>query len=87
MGSSSLHVLCTHSDCIRLYRQRLYQCSRYCLPHRLGWTVVNAPAEVTDCSGTKMFGGFGKFGAGATATKVFELPPHHTIYLKLQFWK
>lgn len=34
-----------------------------------------------------MFGGFGKFGAGATATKVFELPPHHTIYLKLQFWK
>ncbi|CAK94526.1 unnamed protein product (macronuclear) [Paramecium tetraurelia] len=52
-----------------------------------GWTVAGAPAHVTECSGTKMFGGFGKFGARAVASKAFELPPHSYINIKLQFWK
>lgn len=34
-----------------------------------------------------MFGGFGKFGAKAVASKIFEMPPHSSINLKLQFWK
>lgn len=34
-----------------------------------------------------MFGGFNKFGAKAVASKIFELPPHSSINLKIQFWK
>lgn len=49
----------------------------------IGWTTVSAPAHITECSGTKMFGGFGKFGARAVAMRTFELPPHHTVILKL----
>ncbi|CAK64683.1 unnamed protein product (macronuclear) [Paramecium tetraurelia] len=52
-----------------------------------GWVTAGGPAHVTECSGTKMFGGFNKFGAKAVASKVFELPPHSLINLKLQFWK
>lgn len=52
-----------------------------------GWITNGAPAHITECSGTKMFGGFGKFGAKAVASKIFELPPHSSINLKLQFWK
>ena len=49
----------------------------------LGWVTAGGPAHVTECSGTKMFGGFGKFGARAVASKVIELPPHSLINLKL----
>lgn len=52
-----------------------------------GWVVAGGPPHVTECSGTKMFGGFNKFGARAVASKIFELPSHSLINLKLQFWK
>lgn len=39
------------------------------------------------CSGVKIFGGDGKFGKWATIIKAFELPPHHAVRLKVQFWK
>lgn len=49
----------------------------------LGWVVSGGLPHVTECSGTKMFGGFGKFGARAVASKIFELPPHSLINLKV----
>jgi hypothetical protein len=34
-----------------------------------------------------MFGGYAKFGARAVALKQFDLPPHHTLTIKVQMWK
>lgn len=52
-----------------------------------GWTARNAPDHITECSGTKMFGGLGKFGTRAVAMKQFAIPPHSSITLEFDFWK
>ncbi|CAD8071148.1 unnamed protein product [Paramecium sonneborni] len=52
-----------------------------------GWAVVGAPSLITECGGTFMFGGFRVFGSRTTVSKVFQLPPHSLINIKVQFWK
>lgn len=53
-----------------------------------GWTVTKGKAEVTECSGVKMFGGLNKFAAKTEiATVIQKLVPHYRIKVMFQFWK
>ncbi|KAM3137913.1 hypothetical protein pb186bvf_009994 [Paramecium bursaria] len=52
-----------------------------------GWNVLGAKPGFNVCSGNKIFGGYGFFAKGAIANKLFQLPPHSIVYLKVQFWK
>ena len=37
----------------------------------IGWNVLGAKPGFNICSGTKIFGGYGFFGKGAVANKLF----------------
>ncbi|CAD8189326.1 unnamed protein product [Paramecium pentaurelia] len=51
------------------------------------WVVSGAQPQFTDCMGQKLFGDFSAFGRRVSASKTFELPPHSSINLQVQFWK
>jgi len=42
---------------------------------------------VSECSGTRLFGGHKVFGKGAVALKQFPLPPHSVLVFSMQMWK
>lgn len=43
---------------------------------------------VTDCGGTKLFGGFEKFGKDASVSKTFEdIPRHKRVRVLFELWK
>ncbi|CAD8164368.1 unnamed protein product [Paramecium octaurelia] len=52
-----------------------------------GWTVTGGQPLATTCNGINLFGGYNVFGANTSVSKIFSLPPHYYIYLKIQFWK
>ncbi|CAD8069667.1 unnamed protein product [Paramecium sonneborni] len=52
-----------------------------------GWTVNNRIESIGYCNEVKLFGGYGVFGKNTRVTKLFQLPPHHSIQLRLEFWK
>ncbi|CAD8089306.1 unnamed protein product [Paramecium primaurelia] len=41
----------------------------------------------SDCGSVRLFGGYGAFAEQTSATKLFQLPPHHTVLITLEFWK
>ncbi|CAK58908.1 unnamed protein product (macronuclear) [Paramecium tetraurelia] len=52
-----------------------------------GWTLSNALSTYSDCSGTRILGGYNAFGSKAKAMKLLQLPPHFMIYITMQFWR
>ncbi|CAK58869.1 unnamed protein product (macronuclear) [Paramecium tetraurelia] len=51
------------------------------------WVLQNALSTYSDCSGTRILGGYNAFGYQAKAMKLLLLPPHYMIYITMQFWK
>lgn len=53
-----------------------------------GWEVTGASEVVTDCGGTKLFGGFEKFVKGVSTTRTFnDIPDHKRIKISMELWK
>jgi hypothetical protein len=54
-----------------------------------GWVVTGSTATsyFTSCAGTRMFGGYGVLGSGASISKIISLPPHYQVDVSFTFFK
>ncbi|CAK92089.1 unnamed protein product (macronuclear) [Paramecium tetraurelia] len=51
------------------------------------WVLSGENLIYSDCGSVRLFGGNNAFGHRTSATKLFQLPPHHTVSITLEFWK
>ncbi|CAD8139608.1 unnamed protein product [Paramecium octaurelia] len=53
------------------------------------WVVTGARSEdhIASCAGLKIIGGYIAFGSGTAVQRLFSLPPHYKLRIKVNFWK
>ncbi|CAD8095617.1 unnamed protein product [Paramecium sonneborni] len=51
------------------------------------WVLRGENQIYSDCGSVRLFGGYNAFAKGTSVTKLFQLPPHHTVQITLEFWK
>jgi hypothetical protein len=54
-----------------------------------GWTAIQPATQnlFTSCSGNRLFGGYGVFGAGAGAVLYRDLQPHYSVSIRMTVYK
>ncbi|KAL4464823.1 hypothetical protein ABPG74_011384 [Tetrahymena malaccensis] len=54
-----------------------------------GWSILGSscePQNTSICNNTRILGGYGCFGTGATATQTFLIAHHWQVNVKIRFW-